>query len=109
MAVTGVLTATAAVQGPDSLLFQHTQPVKAAGYDTAAPTVTEVVVEVPVPSPLPPTHVPAAGGGGGGGGGGVVYQAPAAAPPATVLRPVAPPKPVPVPVPTAVSSGSVPH
>src|SRR3982074_2841319 len=58
VAVTGVLTVTPAGPGPDSLVFRSARPARAAGYDTSGPTVTEVVIEMPVPSPLPPTHVP---------------------------------------------------
>jgi hypothetical protein len=106
LGMTGVLSAAAAIQGPDTLLFQPAHVVKAANYETSPPSVTEVVVDVPVPSPLPPTHVPAGGGTVGGG----YVGGSAGAPPASVVHAgVAKPPPLPVPAPTAVSAGSVPH
>ena len=103
LGMTGVLSGAAAIQGPDTLLFQPSHVVKAANYETSPPSVTEVVVEVPVPSPLPPTHVLVGGGYVGG-------QPALGAPPASVVHPgVAKQPPVPLPVPTATSAGSVPH
>lgn len=103
LGMTGVLSGAAAIQGPDTLLFQPSHVVKAANYETSPPSVTEVVVEVPVPSPLPPTHVLVGGGYVGG-------QPALGAPPASVVHPgVAKPPSVPLPVPTATSGGSVPH
>ena len=102
LGMTGVLSAVTAVQGSDSVLFQPTRTASVANYETSAPTVTEVVIEVPVPSPLPPTHVPAAAGGG------YVRAAPGAPPAAVVHAGVALPAAT-QPVPVAVSAGSVVH
>lgn len=133
---TGVLTGLTSAQGPDTLLFQATHLTKIANYEKAPPSLTEVLVEVPVPSPMPPTHVPVtvyvgggpaastggrggSGGSSGGSGGGStqpVYGGPPAAqpvpgaPPAPVVHPpVAGPPPAPQPAPTATSSGSAPR
>lgn len=111
--MTGVLSVVASVQSPDSVLFQSVHAARVANYDTTPLAVTEVVVEVPVPSPLPPTHVPAAAGGRvASGGSAAVYRqpvAPGAPPPAIVHVGVVQPPPAPLPAPTAVTSGSVPH
>jgi hypothetical protein len=102
LGMTGVLSLAAAIQGPDSLLFQPTHARAVANYESSAP-VTEVVIEVPVPSPLPPTHVPASASGAGGN-----WQPVAGAPPATVVH-VGVSASLPLPPPVATSSGSVPH
>ena len=108
LGMTGVLSGAAAIQGPDTLLFQPSHVTRAANYETTPPSVTEVVVEVPVPSPLPPTHVLVGGGSVGGSYAG--GQPALGAPPASVVHPgVAKPPPAPAPAPTAVSGGSVPH
>jgi hypothetical protein len=119
LGMTGMLSVAASVQGQDTLLFQQSHPARVANYDTLPPPVTQVVVEVPVPSPLPPTHIPASAAAaaaaaavGAAGGAGVNRQAVAAVPPPpqTVVRPgVAPPAAPPPPAPVATSSGSVPH
>ena len=117
---TGVLTGLTSAQGPDTLLFQATHLTKIANYETAPPSLTEVLVEVPVPSPMPPTHIPVTvyvGGGGGGstgsrggsGGGPPAAQPVPGGPPAPVVHPPVAGPPAPQPAPTATSSGSVPH